>query len=151
MGESGTPAGGSEAKIYFCGSVRGGRADAGLYGRLIDMLRTHGAVLTEHVGSDDVETTETKGDTGIHDRDVAWLGQADVVVAEVTTPSLGVGYEVGKASERGKPVLCLYRPDSAHELSAMIRGSDAQVVEYGDPETLEPVFRRFVSEHREPG
>jgi nucleoside 2-deoxyribosyltransferase len=136
-------------EIYFCGSIRGGRADAGLYGRLIDMLRTHGAVLTEHVGTDDVETTETKGDTGIHDRDVAWLGKADVVVAEVTTPSLGVGYEVGKASEQGKPVLCLYRPDSRHDLSAMIRGSDAQVVEYGDPETLEPVFRRFVDEHRE--
>ncbi|MEF8814362.1 MAG: nucleoside 2-deoxyribosyltransferase [Halovenus sp.] len=138
-------------ELYFCGSIRGGRADAGLYERLIGILRTHGTVLTEHVGTDDVETTESQGDTAIHDQDVAWLRQADVVVAEVTTPSLGVGYEVGKAREWEKPVLCLYRPDGDHELSAMIRGSDVRVVEYSDPETLEPVFRQFVDEHREYG
>ena len=33
-----------------------------------------------------------------------------VVVAEVTQPSLGVGYEIGRAVAMEKPILCLYRP-----------------------------------------
>uniref|UniRef100_A0A4W2F8K6 2'-deoxynucleoside 5'-phosphate N-hydrolase 1 n=1 Tax=Bos indicus x Bos taurus TaxID=30522 RepID=A0A4W2F8K6_BOBOX len=48
----------------------------------------------------------------IHDWDLAWLQQADVVVAEVTQPSLGVGYELGRAVALHKPVLCLFRPQS---------------------------------------
>uniref|UniRef100_A0A8C2Y0N5 2'-deoxynucleoside 5'-phosphate N-hydrolase 1 n=1 Tax=Capra hircus TaxID=9925 RepID=A0A8C2Y0N5_CAPHI len=52
------------------------------------------------------------GDKLIHDRDLAWLQQADVVVAEVTQPSLGVGYELGWAVALHKPVLCLFHPKS---------------------------------------
>lgn len=37
-------------KIYFCGSIRGGRQDADLYARLITMLKGYGTVLTEHIG-----------------------------------------------------------------------------------------------------
>ena len=33
-----------------------------------------------------------------------------VIVAEVTQPSLGVGYEIGRAYAMNKPILCLYRP-----------------------------------------
>ena len=32
------------------------------------------------------------------------------IVAEVTQPSLGVGYEIGRAVAMGKKILCLYRP-----------------------------------------
>ena len=70
-------------KIYFCGSIRGGRDDATIYQRLIDHLRNFGEVLTEHVG--DPALTET-GDDGpddrfIHNRDMAWLKDCDMVVA----------------------------------------------------------------------
>ncbi|KAJ0067282.1 hypothetical protein NL108_015797, partial [Boleophthalmus pectinirostris] len=52
------------------------------------------------------------GDKQIHDRDLDWLRQSHVVVAEVTQPSLGVGYELGRAKDLNKPVLCLFRPES---------------------------------------
>lgn len=42
-------------KIYFCGSIRAGRQDADLYARLIEQLRAYGTVLTEHVGSKELE------------------------------------------------------------------------------------------------
>ena len=59
-----------------------------------------------------------------------WLNEADVLVAEVTSPSLGVGYEIGKAEELGKPILCLYQYNEK-KLSAMIGGSKyLKVVEY---------------------
>ena len=138
--------------IYFGGSIRGGRSDVDLYAKLIDALERHGTVLTEHVGEADVEAKEEAAglsDADIYEQDVAWLRQADVVVAEVTTPSLGVGYEIGRAVAWEKPVCCLYRPESEHELSAMIRGNDAvSVVEYRDFETAETALEEFVRHHR---
>jgi nucleoside 2-deoxyribosyltransferase len=120
-------------KIYFAGSIRGGREDATLYLEIIEYLRNFGEVLTEHVG--DPNLTE-KGDDGptdrfIHDRDLAWLQSADVLVAEVTTVSMGVGYEIGRAIESGKKVLCLFRPETGKNISAMIAGcNDLKFVNY---------------------
>jgi nucleoside 2-deoxyribosyltransferase len=135
--------------IYFAGSIRGGQSDVALYAELIDMLDDHGTVLTEHVGNESVQEDESQAgmtDDGIHEQDVAWLRQADAVVAEVTTPSLGVGYEIGRSVELGTPVQCLYRPDSQHQLSAMIRGSDSvNVVEYESPEEIESVLADVLS------
>ncbi|XP_053458124.1 2'-deoxynucleoside 5'-phosphate N-hydrolase 1 [Nycticebus coucang] len=122
-GEPGEPA---RRALYFCGSIRGGREDRALYGRIVSRLRRFGVVLTEHVAAAELgalgeETPE--GDRLIHERDLAWLQQADVVVAEVTQPSLGVGYELGRAVALNKQILCLFRPQSGRVLSAMIRGA----------------------------
>ncbi|MWV38651.1 nucleoside 2-deoxyribosyltransferase [Natrialba sp. INN-245] len=137
--------------IFFSGSIRGGRDDRDLYVDLIEHLEDHGTVLTEHVGNEDVEEMEAEAeltDDEIHDQDVEWLQQADIVVAEVTTPSLGVGYELGRAVAWEKPVLCLYRPGAAHELSAMVRGNDAvEVLEYRDLETATSRIDTFARQH----
>ena len=118
--------------IYFCGSIRGGRDLAGFYKEIIDMLGSYGKVLTEHLGSN--EEIERKdrilSDREIHDRDLQWLVESDVLVAEVTVPSLGVGYEIGRAIEIGKPVLCLFQSDSEYAISAMISGSDKVEMKY---------------------
>ncbi|NGP76116.1 nucleoside 2-deoxyribosyltransferase [Balneolaceae bacterium YR4-1] len=108
-------------KIYFSGSIRGGRIDADLYRDLITELKKYGQVLTEHVGSSALK--EELSDREIHDRDIQWLHEADIVIAEVTTPSLGVGYEIAKAISFEKPVYCLYRENEETRVSAMIKGS----------------------------
>lgn len=91
-------------KLYFAGSIRGGRDDHALYLEIIERLREYGEVLTEHVGLADLSAEGEGGeDCAIHDRDLQWLKDADCLVAEVTTPSLGVGYEIGKATEWGSP------------------------------------------------
>ena len=112
-------------KIYFAGSIRGGREDVQLYTQLIDHLKQYGEVLTEHVGDGQLDAIgEEEGDDRyIHDRDMQWLLSSDIIVAEVTQPSLGVGYEIGRAIELGKQVFCLYRPQEEKQLSAMIAGS----------------------------
>jgi nucleoside 2-deoxyribosyltransferase len=113
-------------KIYFAGSIRGGRQDAVLYARIIDMLRRHGEVLTEHVGEEDLDEMETGlSDEAIYRRDMAWLEEADVLVAEVTVPSHGVGYEIARAEALAKPALCIYRPEEGRRLSALIAGNPA--------------------------
>lgn len=111
-------------KIYFAGSIRGGRDDQALYHRLIDYLGRYGEVLTEHVGDSELGDGE-KGltDAEVCERDLDWLSVSDAVVAEVSTPSLGVGYEIGKAEGLGKPLLCLYRERPGQRLSAMLAGN----------------------------
>lgn len=42
-------------KIYFAGSIRGGRQDTALYERIIKQLQQYGHVFTEHVGNPDLE------------------------------------------------------------------------------------------------
>ena len=84
-------------------------------------------------------------DTFIYERDVKWLAEADFVVAEVTQPSLGVGYELGFAEAHGKPTLCLFRPASGRSLSAMIRGNARFVTrDYGTLEEAAAVIDGFV-------
>lgn len=110
-------------RIYFSGSIRGGRGDAQLYHDLIEYLKTFGNVLTEHIGNINLIDEREMPPCQIHDRDLTWLKSADVVIAEVTTPSLGVGYELGRAVEMGKPILTLYRQIDDKRLSGMISGS----------------------------
>lgn len=115
--------------IYFAGSISGGRGDQAVYKQIIDLLKQHGTVLTEHFGDATLTSAgESLSDCAIHDRDLEWLKKADVLVAEVTTPSLGVGYEIGRAAEWGKRIICLYRPSPGRRLSGMIAGSGGIVV-----------------------
>jgi len=111
-------------KVYFAGSIRGGRQDAALYRRIIALLRPYGEVLTEHVGDADPGQGDGMADDhAIYRRDMAWLEEADAVVAEVTVPSHGVGYEIARAETLDKPVLCLFRPGNGQKPSALIAGN----------------------------
>lgn len=110
--------------IYFAGSIRGGREDVQLYAALVKYLQSYGTVLSEHIGDKTLtDTGEQSADKFIHDRDLGWLFQSNVVVAEVTQPSLGVGYELGRlVGFKRTPILALYRPQEGKRLSTMISG-----------------------------
>ncbi len=133
-------------KIYFAGSIRGGRDDHELYARIIGYLQNFGEVLTEHVG---LQNITDMGETGmseqeIYNRDIAWLKSADVVVAEVTTPSLGVGFEIARAVGLNKEVLCLFRVRDERRVSAMISGCpDVKVTEYKTFTELTGILDQF--------
>jgi hypothetical protein len=131
-------------KIYFAGSIRGGREDVPLYLRIVSSLARYGTVLTEHVAGSELSAAgEELSDQQIHDRDLEWLRSCDCLVAEVTKPSLGVGFEIAKATEWGIQVLCLYRPSESRLLSAMIAGSDKITVEtYRSVDELDAIFGR---------
>ena len=118
-------------KIYFAGSIRGGRDDADLYSKIIEHLKQYGEVLTEHIGEKNLEVSgeDISDDAFIHNRDLKWILQSNILVVEVTTPSLGVGYEIGRAIENNIKVLCLHRSQDGKRLSAMIAGSPDIVIE----------------------
>ena len=136
--------------IYFCGSIRGGRGLASTYAEMIDMLGSYGRVLTEHLGSDEIIEAKDRvlSDKEIHDRDLQWIVESDLLVAEVTVPSLGVGYEIGRAIEMGKPVLCLFKEGSDYTISAMIAGSDkVEMKYYKSLEEVKDLFEAFFNSH----
>jgi 2'-deoxynucleoside 5'-phosphate N-hydrolase len=134
-------------RIYFAGSIRGGRQDVPLYQSIIACLSSFGEVLTEHVGN---ASLSEKGDDGpndrfIHDRDMAWLKTCDFLVAEVSVPSLGAGYELGQAVAMNKPILCLYKAEPYRSLSAMIAGSPGiQTAVYASIDDARRILSDFI-------
>jgi 2'-deoxynucleoside 5'-phosphate N-hydrolase len=132
-------------KIYFAGSIRGGRDDKDLYAQIIQKLESYGTVLTEHIGDSELTTfgEQDSSDIDIYQRDMNWLNESNIVVAEVTTPSLGVGYEIGQM-EGKKPILCLFREQEGRRLSPMIGGNaNLQVQEYKTIEDINNILDSF--------
>tara|TARA_B100000945_G_scaffold320668_1_gene331507 strand:+ start:5151 stop:5567 length:417 start_codon:yes stop_codon:yes gene_type:complete len=113
-------------KIYFAASVRGGRQNASIYHQIISLLQKKGLVLTEHLGEAELGYLgeNSLSDNKIFNRDIKWLTSSDCIIAEVSSPSLGVGYEIGIAEKINKPILCLYEYDRTKKISAMIRGNN---------------------------
>ncbi len=137
-------------KIYFCGSIRGGRELSLTYKKIIEKIRGFGKVLSEHIGNDAYLEQKERAltDHEIHDRDMHWLIESDLLIAEVTVPSLGVGYEIGRAIDMGKPVLCLFNTSSANSLSAMIAGCDKVMMHYyQDIDALYGIIEKFINEY----
>lgn len=128
--------------IYFAGSITGGRGDVALYREIVAALQAEGhhvlagAVAAEHVSS----SGEALDACAIFDRDLGWIAAADILVAEVSTPSTGVGYEIASARYRYKiPVLCLYRPAHTTRCTAMVAGDrEIELIEYSELADLLP-------------
>ena len=138
--------------IYFCGSKFGGRQDEVLYNSLFKKLDKYGDVIQPFDPEKGINQLGSRREhrLSMHDRDVVLLTMCDVMVAEVTHPSLGVGYEIGRAVELGKPVLCLYRPQPRKNLSWMLRGMDnndfLRVLDY-DPMHVDKIFQDFIPKY----
>ena len=113
-----------EKKVYFAGSIRGGREDAAVYKRIIDYINATDTVLTEHIGlgSLSVKARTKEDDVHIYERDTEWLRSSDVLIAECTNPSHGIGYELAYAEARNIPVHIFYDKRKAN-ISAMLNGN----------------------------
>lgn len=122
-------------KIYFSCSLTGGRKDEETYALLVEhLLEGQHEVPTAHLAHPQVMSLErTVNPNEVFQRDIGWLQTCDAVVAEVSTPSHGVGYEIAYALGLDKPVLCLYAQGVA--VSKMITGNtspDLVVSSYRD-------------------
>lgn len=135
-------------KIYFAGSIRGGREDVDIYREIVVLLRTYGEVLSEHITDKTISSygQVTLTNEEIYTKDVNWIDKSDVVVAEVTSPSLGVGYELGYAEAKGKRIIALYREQEGKRLSAMVSGNkNIDVYTYVEVAELQELFKNLLS------
>lgn len=132
-------------KVYFACSIRGG-GDTSNYLAIIDAIKDTGATLLSEVfvhdaiqyGGSPLPVEE------IYQRDITMIQDADVVIAEVTNPSLGVGYELAYAESLEKPILCLFDTHSDRKLSAMIAGNPYPQVKTYAQSTLAPIITQFM-------
>ena len=123
--------------IYFACSITGGRQDELVYQKLVAALQEFGHhVPTALLASPEVVPLEgVVLPADVYARDVAWIAGCDLLLAEISTPSHGVGYEIGYALSLGKRVFCLYR--QGRKVSKMILGNPdphLKVCSYVNPE-----------------
>lgn len=109
--------------IYFACSITGGREFESAYQEIVAALTGDGhEIPTSHlVQSEVVEKERLLTPQNVYERDVNWIKNCDIVIAEVSVPSHGVGYEIAFALNIGKPVLCIHHKD--RKVSKMITGN----------------------------
>jgi len=129
--------------IYFSCAITGGRQDQLIYAALVEALLEDGHVVpTSSLASPAVMEAEAiVSPQDVYERDVAWVNACDVVVAEVSTPSHGVGYEIALAICRGKPVLCFFQ--EGRRVSKMITGNSSPGLQVFSYRTSEELVKRI--------
>jgi nucleoside 2-deoxyribosyltransferase len=135
--------------IYFACSITGGRDFESVYQTITKALADdQHEVPTAHLAESGVTVLEAAIDPlEVYARDVEWIRASDVLIAEVSAPSHGVGYEIGFALGLGKRVLALY--EDGRKVSKMISGnpdSNLKVASYKTPEEAVILIRHFLSE-----
>jgi nucleoside 2-deoxyribosyltransferase len=134
--------------IYFACSITGGRRDEAVYQKLVEALHADGhEVPTALLAGSEVMALEgiVEADD-IYARDTAWIRGCNLLVAEVSTPSHGVGYEIGYALSLDKPVLCLHW--RGVKVSKMILGnphSRLTVQAYGSGDEAVRLLREYLA------
>jgi hypothetical protein len=127
-------------KIYFACAITGGRDHAHIYSTIVQEIKDNGMhVLSELFADKSIKASKGIGvkhgmsASAIWEWDLNWVRESDGIIAEITQPSLGVGYEIAKAHEWNKPVLALHKRQPDRKVSSMIAGSpNVQVFEYDD-------------------
>lgn len=111
-------------KIYISGSIYGGREKLDTYKKMIPALEQYAEVVDKNIADDDVlKKEEFQRDEDVFQDLEEKLKSADLIFAEVTIPSLGVGYELGLADALGKRVIGIYDTTITPKVSTMIRGN----------------------------
>jgi nucleoside 2-deoxyribosyltransferase len=125
-------------RIYLACTVRGDRGGVAAGRAICERLLAHGHdVLTTHLLADDVDKAESSlTEVQVYERDLDWLTRCDVLVAEASGSSYGVGFEVGyvlgRAPVSGQRVLLVYDTTRRHAISRLITGNcDAACTTFG--------------------
>jgi len=137
--------------IYFACSITGGRAFESVYQAITRaLLEDRHEVPTAHLADSGVKALEMiVNPRQVYERDVAWIRACDALIAEVSTPSHGVGYEVAFALSLGKPVLCCYQ--EGQPVSKMITGNNhhkLRVATYQNANEAVELVRAFLTDQR---
>ena len=132
--------------IYFSCSITGGRQDQRIYEKIVEYLQNTGHdVPTAQLASKDIMLDESSMDAvDVFNRDLDWVRECDALIAEVSTPSHGVGYEIAAAIFQGKKVMCCYH--KGKKISKIISGNtyeNLMIFAYTDEEDLISEIAKF--------
>jgi nucleoside 2-deoxyribosyltransferase len=115
--------------IYLACTVRGDRGAVAGLRSLVTALEAGGhTILTKHLLEDNVEGAEsTLTERAVYERDIEWLEACDLLIADGSGSSFGVGFEVGyvlgRSDRTDQRVVLLYRADRRDHVSRLIVGN----------------------------
>ena len=132
-------------QIYLACTVRGDRGAVAGLRSLVAALESAGhTIVTKHLLDDNVDSAESAlTERAVYERDIAWLEACDILIADASGSSFGVGFEVGyvlgRAERTDQRVLLIYRADRRTAISRLIAGNGhprCEVLKYENPEEL---------------
>jgi nucleoside 2-deoxyribosyltransferase len=104
-------------KIYFGFTVAGDRSSLTTATRIVELLQELGhEVLTHHLIREDAwQADRSVSPQEVYRRDLNWLQQCDLFVAEVSGSSFGLGFETGYVlGATSKKVSLFYHTPELH-------------------------------------
>ena len=121
-------------KIYVSGSIYGGTQKIETYKKMIELLENYGEVVDKQIADPNTIANEAfQTDEEIFGDLEKLLNKADLVFAEVSVPSLGVGYEIGYADSHNKKIIGIYDKTVTPKVSTMLRGNKRlKIIPYTD-------------------
>jgi 2'-deoxynucleoside 5'-phosphate N-hydrolase len=133
--------------IYLGFTVAGDRSSIEAARKILSVLESLGhEVLTSHLVNDNAwEADRRFTPQEIFARDMAWLNQCDLFVAEVSGSSFGLGFETGYVlGAMSKRTILLFHFNAANRISLLITGNthpNCALVPYNSIDELEPLIR----------
>jgi hypothetical protein len=113
-------------KIYFGFTVAGDRSSIAIARAVVQLLEDLGhEVMTRHLVSDNAWAADRSiRSQDVYRRDMSWLEQCELLVAEVSGSSFGLGFETGFVlGATDKKVILLYRRELESKVSLLISGN----------------------------
>ena len=141
-------------KIYFGFTVAGDRSTLETARKVVELLELMGhEVLTRHlVGDNAWEADRSISAQDVFRRDMSWLKQCDLFVAEVSGSSFGLGFETGYLlGSTNKTVILLYRREAEKRVSLLITGNthaNCALVPYATVEEIEAFLNANIPDGR---
>ncbi|HDI74677.1 MAG TPA: hypothetical protein ENF55_01835 [Thermoprotei archaeon] len=136
-------------KVYFAAPMLGDRSNLEDNRKIASALKAMGCeILTEWVLEEVLDIERGATPKEIFERDIEILDKCDVLLADVSYPSLGVGFEIAYALLKGKKVVAYCREDRLNRTSALIRGvtwSNFTLVTYRSVEELVAKISKVIS------
>lgn len=135
--------------IYCAGPIKGNKTYQQNYIQIVQIVEALGHSALSEVSSK-FHSSIPLSAKQIYSRDVKWLDGSKLMIAEVSGPSLGVGFEIAYALFNKKiPVLAVYH-ESAEQVSSMVIGCTdpkLQIKKYSDFDDLKNKISDFIQNH----
>lgn len=138
-------------KIYLGFTVAGNRSSVEAAKQILTTVQSMGhEVLTGHLVQEDAwETDRRLAPQEVFVRDMKWLEECDLFIAEVSGSSFGLGFETGYllGATRKKTIL-FYERDAEPRISLLITGNthpNCVLVPYSRLDELGKLVRKWVS------
>lgn len=133
--------------IYCAGPIKGNKTYQENYAQLVEIVNSLGHTALSEMSSK-FHSSIPLSSKQIYSRDLKWLDGSKLMIAEVSGPSLGVGFEISYALFVKKiPVLAVYH-ETAGQISSMITGcNNPKLVlhKYSNTEDLAKTVNSFIN------